>query len=247
MQRGFYFLFLLIINVLAGCSSIYVPNVPNTPMLSANGELHASAHISLKGNASFNSAYAVSDHFSVMLNGSFMNRDRAKKDFGQSLLEAGGGYYTTFGSDKSRILEIYSGLGRGSSLRIKREVTSEGIISSERQQVAFGKFFLQANYSSKRKNSLRLFAQEFPLSYGTALRISHLRMRDFKINDVDQQLEDNIFFEPVFFTRMQLNRAVRLQYTSGSNFGLKNRDHLTAGSSVFTLGVVINVGGLSGE
>jgi hypothetical protein len=34
-----------------------------------------------------------------------------------------------------------------------------------------------------------------------------------------------------------------LQYTTGSNFGLKNRDFLTAGSSVFTLGLIVNLGG----
>lgn len=174
-----------------------------------------------------------------------MNRDREKKDFNQNLLEAAGGYYTTFGADNSRILEIYTGFGRGNSLRIVREVNSEGFVSNERQQVAFGKFFVQANYSSKKKKSLKLFGTRYPLNYGTALRVSHVNMRNFKINDLEQQGEDNIFFEPVFFTRLQLNRAVQLQYTSGSNFGLKNRDFMTAGSSVFTLGVAINVAGLA--
>ncbi|HEY0898432.1 MAG TPA: hypothetical protein VGD90_03815 [Sphingobacteriaceae bacterium] len=244
MPKGLVFYILLNFIFFAGCSSVYVPNVPNTPMLSSIGELHAGAHISPKGNASFNSAYAVSDHFSVMLNGSFMNRDREKKDFTQNLLEAAGGYYTTFGADNSRILEIYSGLGRGSSLRVLREVTSDGLVSNERQQVAFNKFFLQANYSSKQKKSLKLFGNRYPLNYGTALRISHVKMRDFKLNDLEQAGEDNIFFEPVFFTRLKLNQAVQIQYTSGSNFGLKNRDYLTAGSSVFTLGVAINVGGI---
>ena len=63
-------------------------------------------------------------------------------------------------------------------------------------------------------------------------------------NDILQENEDNVFFEPVFFTRLKVNEAVQLQYTSGSNIGLKNRKFLTAGSSVFTFGVVINVGGL---
>lgn len=244
MQKGLFLFLLLGVSVITGCSSLYVPNVPNTPMLTAEGELHAAAHISLKGNASFNSAYAVSDHFGVMLNGSFMNRDREKKDFSQNLIEAAGGYYTTFGSEGSRILEIYTGLGRGSSLKVVREVTTNGLISNERQQVAFSKFFLQANYSSKRKKSLKLFGSAYPLNYGTALRVSHMKMRDFKLNDISREGEDNIFFEPIFFTRLQLSNAVQLQYTSGSNFGLKNRDYLTAGSSVFTVGIVINVGGL---
>ena len=83
--------------VMSSCSSVYMPNVPNTPMLSTKGELSTGGHITLKGNASFNSAYAVGEHVGVMLNGSLMNNSGKKKDFRHNLLEAGGGYFTTFG------------------------------------------------------------------------------------------------------------------------------------------------------
>jgi hypothetical protein len=43
---------------------------------------------------------------------------------------------------------------------------------------------------------------------------------------------------------MRLSDAIQLQYTTGSNFGLKNRKFLTAGNSVFSLGFVVNVGGM---
>jgi hypothetical protein len=42
---------------------------------------------------------------------------------------------------------------------------------------------------------------------------------------------------------MVLSPAVQLQYTSGSNLGLRNRKFLTAGSSVFSVGLVVNLGG----
>ncbi|MBC7745305.1 MAG: hypothetical protein H7096_09405 [Flavobacterium sp.] len=231
--------------LLSSCSSLYIPNVPNTPMLSSQGELSASGHISLKGNASFNSAYAVSDHFGVLLNASAMSNNRQKKDFKQSLLETGAGYFTTFGPENNRILEIYAGLGRGSSDRSVKENTELGLITADRQEISFRKYFLQVNYSSKDQKNLTLFRKNFPLNYGTAIRISSVTMKEFIRNDILQPVEDNIFIEPVFFTRMALNKTVQLQYTSGSNFGLKNRKFLTAGSSVFTIGFVINVGGLS--
>lgn len=233
------------ISLLTSCSSLYVPNVPNTPMLSAKGELHGSGHITLKGNASFNSAYAVSDHFGILLNGSMMSNNRIKKDFRHNLLEAGGGYFTTFGAEGRRILEIYSGIGRGSSDRTYKDQTSAGLISTDRQEVSYNKFFVQVNYSSKNKKSLRLLGARFPLNYGTVLRASYVNMDEFIRNDATQISEDNIFLEPVFFTRLALNQTVQLQYTSGSNFGLKNRKFLTAGNSVFSLGLVINVGGLN--
>ena len=243
MNRGFKWVSLVLTLMASSCSSVYMPNTPNTPMLSTKGELNTGGHITLKGNASFNSAYAVSDHFGVIVNGAMMNSNRTKKDFRHNLLEAGAGYFTTFGKDGTRILEVYTGLGRGSSDRTYKEKTSEGSLSYDRQETTFNKYFLQVNYSSKNKKSFRLFRREFPLNYGTALRASYLKMDEFTRNDITQPTEDNIFLEPIFFTRMVLSPAVQLQYTTGSNFGLKNRKFLTAGNSVFSVGFVINVGG----
>jgi hypothetical protein len=212
-------------------------------MLSAKGELSTGGHITLKGNASFNSAYAVGEHVGVILNGSLMNSTRTRRDLRHNLLEAGGGYFTTFGPQGNRILEIYTGLGRGSSDRTYKDKTPEGVVSFDRQEVTFNKYFLQVNYSSKRKKSLALLGHSFGLNYGTALRASYVKMDEFFRNDLKQPTEDNIFLEPIFYTRMVLSPTVQLQYTSGSNFGLRNRKFLTAGNSVFSVGFVINVGG----
>ena len=232
-------LFLLI----SGCSSVYMPNVPSTPMLSARGELHAAGHITLKGNVSVNSAYAASDHFAILLNGSVMNNNQTNKEFTHNLIETGAGYFTTFGTEKNRILELYAGLGKGSSERVYLDKAPGGLITEDRQEVNFGKTFFQINYSSKRKQDLKLFGARFPLNYGTALRISHIKMTEFMRNNIEQPKEDNIFLEPVFFTRMAISNGVQIQYTTGSNFGLKNRKFLTAGNSVFSIGLVIGVGG----
>lgn len=228
--------------ILGGCTSVYMPNVPNTPMLSAKGELSTGGHINLRGNASFNSAYAVGEHVGLIVNGALMSSSRTKKDFRHNLLEAGGGYFTTFGPEGNRILEIYTGLGRGSSDRTYKNKTAEGTISYDRQELIFNKYFLQVNYSSKRRQSLNLLGRSYGLNYGTALRASYVNMDEFILNDQMHPTEDNIFLEPIFFTRMELSPTVQLQYTSGSNFGLKNRKFLTAGNSVFSLGFVINVG-----
>ncbi|HEX7367196.1 MAG TPA: hypothetical protein VF273_08870 [Pelobium sp.] len=237
-------LFLIVGGFLSvSCSSVYMPNVPNSPMLSAKNEIHASGHISLRGNLSFNTAYAVSDHVGVLFNGAFINQSKRRKDYNQDLVEAGAGYFTTFGKDKSRILEIYGGFGTGTTQRTYRNFESNGSVISDLQDVKFNKSFLQVNYSTKEKKSITLFSKKFPLNYGTIFRISHLRMTKFERNNIAQPFEDNIFIEPVFFTRLKLNQNFQLQYTTGSNFGLKNRDFMTAGSSVFTLGLIVNLGG----
>lgn len=220
-----------------------MPNVPDTPMFTTKGEIHGSGHVSLKGNLSFNAAYAFADNFALMVNGSYIDNDREKKDFKHSLTEAGAGYFTTFGPQNNRILEVYAGFGTGNSELILSNLTYDGPVPYESQETTFDKYFLQVDYSSKNKRKLKLFGQSFPLNYGTALRMSYVKMNRFMLNDIPHTKEDNIFLEPVFYTRMRLNDNIQLQYTSGSNFGLINRKYLTAGSSVFTIGAVINLGG----
>lgn len=244
MRRAYFIVTsLTILLLINACSSLYMPNVPNTPMLSQKGELNAAGHISLKGNVSVNSAYAASEHFGIILNGSLMNNSRPRKEFSHNLIETGAGYFTAFGPDRNRVLEFYAGFGKGNSERVYFDKNSAGLVTEDRQKVNYGKKFFQVNYSSKRKKDLKLFGARFPLNYGTALRISQVKMNEFMRNNIEQEKEDNIFLEPVFFTRMAISNAVQIQYTSGSNFGLKNRKFLTAGNSVFSLGLVIGVGG----
>lgn len=229
---------------LCSCSSVYMPNVPNTPMLSAKGEFSGGAHISLKGNGNFNGAYAVADHIGVILGAAYMKNERTRKDFDHKLIEIGAGYFNTFGPDKTRVLEIYAGFGTGKSNGVFRDYDDGNLISTEVQNVNFSKSFLQVNFSSKKNRNFHLFGNNYPINYGTALRISHLTMDTFLLNGIGQPKEDNIFLEPIFFTRMRLSDAVQLQYTSSSNIGLKNRKYMTAGNSIFSVGAVINVGGL---
>ena len=234
---------LFLLAILTSCSSIYIPSVPNTPMLTTQGEIAAGAHISLKGNFNFNSAYAVSNHFAVLANGASMSNEKDKRDIKHKMLEIGAGYFNTFGPDNNRILEIYAGFGSGKSERLFREFDKDDfLLSTDLQKSKYDKKFIQVNYSSKKVDNLRLFGVDFGLNYGTALRMSFIKTNDFFRNGVLQQNEENIFFEPVFFTRMVLSDEVQLQYTSGSNFGLKSRKFLNAGNSVFSVGVVVNLG-----
>lgn len=236
-------LFLFLPILASGCTSLYLPNTPNTPMLTNKGELHASGNISYKGNFSFNTAYAVANNLAVMANGSTINYTGSKKDFDQKLFEGGIGYFSPSGINNSRVFELYGGIGNGKSNRIIKEKDATGNISYDTYHTTFNKLFVQANYGSKNKSSLNLFGNKMPLTYGTALRFSYVTMNKFLINNIGQTIEDNFFIEPVFFTHLGLSKAVQLQYTSGSNFGLINNKFLTAGNSVLTVGIAVNFGG----
>lgn len=228
----------------SSCSSMYMPNVPNTPMLSQQGEFSGGGHISLRGNVSLNGAYAVSSHFGVLFSGSSMDREWEKKDYKHKLVEIGGGYFNTFGPEDNRILEVYAGYGGGSTDRTYRHFDGNNVLTNtELQEVTYNKTFLQVNYSSKKSDHLKLFGKDFPINYGTALRISSVEMKTFMINGVGQLREGNVFLEPIFFTRMKLSDQIQLQYTTSGTFGLNSRKYMNAGSSIFTIGAVVNVGG----
>jgi hypothetical protein len=232
----------LSIALLSSCSSLYRPGVPNTPMLTTKGEFAGGAHISLAGNLNLNTAYAFTDHLAGTFNYGVMNSTGKRKDVAHQYYEIGAGYFKTFGPDDNRILEFYAGIGNASSDRTNRKYEDDVLTETTVYNTNYSKLFLQANYSSKKTSKVSLLGVDFGLNYGTAWRLSFASTSDFKINGAPQVNEDNIFIEPVFFTRMVLSDEFQLQYTTGSNFGLKSRKFLNAGYSVFSVGAVINIG-----
>lgn len=243
MDKYLRFAAIFILAALTGCSSIYMPSVPNTPMLTTQGELAAGAHVSLKGGFNFNAAYALGNHFAFMANGAYLKNETTKKDTKNKSSELGAGYFNTFGPDNNRIIEVYAGVGSGKSERLVRSFDHDNvIIGNDFQEAKYDKKSIQVNYSAKKKDNVNLFGVNFGLNFGTALRLSFVKTNDFYRNQLLQPNEDNIFLEPVFFTRMILSDQVQLQYTSGSNIGLKSRKFLNAGYSVFTIGAVVNLG-----
>lgn len=230
---------------LGACSSIYMPNVPATPMFREQGEVYLAAHSNLKGNISGNAGVAIGKHVAVIANGSYIDRgnENSNELFRQQLVEAGVGYFTKIGKEKRQVLEVYGGYAVGSSTEVDRRATTTGMQPVETRVMDFDKIFVQVNYSSTRKQKLNLFGKKRDLNYGTAIRASRVAMTDFTINDLASPKEEAFFIEPLFFTRMELNKGFQLQYTNGFNFNVLDNDYLKAGNAVFTLGVTYNFGG----
>lgn len=219
-----------------------MPNVPLVPMFTGKGQLHVGGHTSIKGNLSGNVAVSLSDHVAVFANGSTLKNTAIRKDVKQQVWETGIGYFDNFGINKSRVFEVYAGYGKGATNKIFKDYTYAGSVPTEILDVDLTKVFVQVNYSSTKKHKLKLFGENYPINYGTALRLSHVAMQDFKINGTDHPTEYNVLVEPIFFTRMEVAKNLQLQYSNGMNIGLISRDYLKAGNTVFTLGVVYTLG-----
>jgi hypothetical protein len=228
---------------LASCSSIYMPNVPSTPMFKNSGEVYVGGHFNAKGNISANLGVAISDNIAIIANGSTVNTGANSNNyFRQWLTEGGIGYFTTMGKDKRQVFEMYAGYGVGNTKDFKQRASIYGYELVESREINFDKIFLQVNYSSTRKKKINIFGDKKELNYGTAIRLSRIGMKDFLLDDVVTPKEENYFIEPLFFTRMQLVNGLQVQYTNGFNIGLNSNEYLKAGNSVFTLGLVYTFG-----
>lgn len=229
--------------LVSSCSSIYMPNVPATPMFKSAGEVYLGGHFNAKGNVSANIGAAVSDHIAIIANGSTVNTGSNNNDFYRQWLTEGGiGYFTTLGKEGRQVFEVYAGYGVGNSKDFEQRASIYGYELVEAREMNFDKIFLQVNYSSTRKKKINIFGDKKELNYGTAIRLSRVGMKEFWINDVAAPMEENFFIEPLFYTRMQLVNGLQLQYTNGFNIGLNNNEYLKAGNSVFTLGLVYTFG-----
>lgn len=241
--RSFLYLGLLAgVTSFSSCSSVYLPNVPATPMFTGKGEGYLAAHVNPKGNASANLGVAFTDHLAIIGNGSYINYKSDNHDFKQYLYEGGLGYYTVVGKGKRSVLEFYGGYGVGATMDVDKRASTTGTNAVETRDVDFNKIFVQANFSSTRKNKINLFGKKRTLNYGTAIRLSRIKMDRFDLNGVSSQLEENVYVEPIFFTRLELNKGFQIQYTNGWNIGLMNNEYLKPGNAVFTLGLIYNFG-----
>ncbi len=95
--------------LITGCAPMYIPNKVNTPLLSHKGESQVGGFI---GSSGFDPqlSYAVTDHFGLMLNGSFQaGKDSTNNK--HNFLEIGGGYYRKL-SERGRF-EVFAGYGAG--------------------------------------------------------------------------------------------------------------------------------------
>lgn len=122
MKNTVQIIFPLLISTFTACVTLYKPNVIHSPLLKEKGELNTCASLAVSGSGLFNiqSAYAVSNHAGITVDGMYHNRRFQGADGSIEKLniffgEAGAGYFSTFGNNKSGLLQCYGGGGYGST------------------------------------------------------------------------------------------------------------------------------------
>ena len=97
----------------SACAPVYVPNVRNSPMFTKGGEFQAS--IQLGNGIEGQSAFAITDHFGVMANYSYINAtDLENEDnyLRHKFFEGALGY---FANKDNSFFEVFAGYGRGTA------------------------------------------------------------------------------------------------------------------------------------
>jgi hypothetical protein len=220
-----------------GCASLYFPPPPHAPLLTHKGEFVGGISTNLQNNFALQGAYAVGEHVAAAATFSSLHRSKSKRtediDFG----EASAGYFTRL--PDQRVLEVYVGAGGGRTQRIERD---DNEVTTQTLKGNLTKYFAQVNYAKKKQESIHLFKRDFPISYGAAMRLSYVELSNFHINNQLQSPADNLFFEPITFTRVQVAGPVQLQLMSGQIFGFRQNKYLKAANSVFQVGIILNLG-----
>jgi hypothetical protein len=223
--------------VFSGCASLYFPPPPHAPLLTHKGEFVGGISTNQHHNFALQGAYAVADHIAVAGTFSSLHRNKGSNTNDVDFGEASVGYFTRL--PDQRVLEVYLGAGGGRTSRTERnkeDVTIKTLNGN------LTKYFAQVNYAKKKTETLHLFKRDFPVSYGAAMRLSYLELSDFHINKDLQTPANNLFFEPITFTRVQVAGPVQLQLMSGQIFGFRSNKYLKAANSVFQLGIILNLG-----
>jgi len=227
---------------LTGCASLYFPPPPHAPLLTHQGEFYGALSTNQHNNYALQGAYALTNHLGAAGTFSSLHTKNGSgtqnTDFGEASL----GYFTRL-SDK-RVLEVYVGGGGGHTDRTER---NDEQLTTKKLNGSLSKVFGQVNYARKKRDNIHLFNRDFPLTYGAALRLSYMQLNNFHIDGLAAPGENNVFFEPITFTRTQIAGPVQLQLISGQIFGFRSNKYLKAANSVFQVGIVINLGGDKAE
>jgi hypothetical protein len=157
-----YLLFVMLTLLLcASCGpTLYVPNAINTPLLKEAGDakLAVGAHLNAREAVDLQSAYAVTDHFAIMVNADYSNYihtdiagARMRNRFGEAAI----GWYSPFHTSKDNTLEyraeMFAGFGLGKSEDITSGYNPYSYGSSEYTfyNAHFNRYFLQPSAGFK--------------------------------------------------------------------------------------------------
>jgi len=211
-------IFIFLSSICCGCYSpryIYSPPTQNIPLLSKKNDVELSAFYAGAINAfkekgsyirgfDIHTAWAISNHFAVMINesvrweknggnDSFFQSDSSSLSYKRNFIEAGAGYFTSVVNNKKMQFQVFGGAAAGSS-KIFDDFISNNIHLSKHHYSRVTKIFIQPAlvYIPFKKLSTA-FSSRF-----TAVLFSDIRT-NYTPSELNNYILDSISVSPVFF------------------------------------------------
>jgi hypothetical protein len=216
-MKKYFFLFLISISIYACYSPRYVysPPTQNIPSLNKKNDLEFSAFYAgsinaFKEKGNYNrgfdvhTAWAITNHFAVMLNesvrweknggnDSFFSNDSSFLSYKRNFTEFGAGYFTPAQNNKKMQFQVFGGAAFGSS-KIFDDFISNSVHVNKHHYSSVTKIFMQpALIYSLFKNFSTALSSRF-----TEVVFTHIRT-NYTSTELENYILDSINISPVFF------------------------------------------------
>ncbi len=234
-------------SALASCYSpryVYSPPTQNIPILKEKNDVEvvafyagslnmASSNKNYNRGMDLHAAYAVSDHFALMVNengrwerngnSDFHPKDSSSLSYKRNFTEIAGGYYSRIGQNNKTFFQIFGGAAFGKSTILDNAILS-GIPVDKFHKSNVTKIFIQPAFIGN-------FTDNFSLSFSsrfTRVGFSHIQT-DYTAEEVHRYKLDSLsnfkifFFEPamnITFGFPDVPVKFRFQSTFSTLFGM---------------------------
>ena len=226
-------IFLIALVALCSCAPVYVPNLRNSPMFTKGGEFQASVQI---GNGiEGQSAFAVTDHFGLISNYSYIDQSDAESadDYHRhQLFEGGAGYFT---NNAEAFFEVYAGYGRG------KGSTFDGFEFFGPQSVAatgkYERYFIQPAFGLNKDE----------VNFAFVSRFSMVDFYEFsnEISSSSIHEQPKFFFEPGILGRANFaNNHMFVTFQAGASLGMSENVYFDRRTFQIAGGIGLRLGGV---
>ena len=214
----FFSFFVVICAMLCSCYSpryVYSPSTQNIPLLNKKNDLEFSAFYAgslnaFKGKGNYNrgfdiqSAWAVSNHFALMVNESarwekngandtFFYSDSSSLSYKRNFTEFGFGYFSLMHQNAKMEIQLFGGAAFGGS-KISDDYFSNGIQTDKYHNSKVTKIFIQpALIYSPTKNFSGALTSRF-----TEVIFAHIST-NYTLSELDNYILDSLNTSPVYF------------------------------------------------
>lgn len=199
-MKNFFYLSGIILLLHSCTTPLYLPNTANTPSLLEKGDLEVGGYLGTNAYG-LQTAYAVTDEFGIMLNGSFDNQHDDSSDSYREhqFLELGGGYTHIINPDAEEnetkyLFSGFGGFGFGQAEGLRNNTDGNNLSAG-----SYYRIFAQPSWGMTHENFE--FFTTFKINYVQFNEIKNYLSGGWSLINTDGN-DYNIFYEPTITFRV---------------------------------------------